>query len=215
MSARWFPRSAPMASAETPSAASSAGVTVALLWILKKGTAQVSEGAHPGGIPFGTLGLKHVATRSKAILRLICCHLLLLCRHRWMPHISRPLWPRPVREHPRGLRVQVWWRLRKWIHDDEELHGWVRDRLISPGKKHSKKLWWLIAYVGSSCSPSALVSWPVSHALDCGRGRLTCGRNEGIHALGQRVASDTRYGSLRSEFNTWNRHPREERTIQT
>lgn len=41
---------APTASAGTPLAASSADVIAALLWILKKGTAQVSEGTHPGGM---------------------------------------------------------------------------------------------------------------------------------------------------------------------
>lgn len=49
MNARWFPASAPMASAETPLAVLSAGATVALLLTLKNGTAQVSEGAHLGG----------------------------------------------------------------------------------------------------------------------------------------------------------------------
>lgn len=123
MNARWYPASAPTASAETPLAALSAGVTVALLLILKKGTAQVSVGLK-GQERVHSLKpfLFHIATSVKAILILICCHLLFF-RYWWVPHISWPLWPRPVCEHPRRLWVQVWWRLWKWIHDDEELHG--------------------------------------------------------------------------------------------
>lgn len=73
-------------------------------------------------IPWDTSPLTH-CLKKESVPAAHLLPLLLLCRYWWMPHFSWPLWPRPVCEHPWGLRMQVWWRLWKWIHDDEELHG--------------------------------------------------------------------------------------------
>lgn len=48
---------------------------------------------------------------------------VLVPRHRRVPHLPRPVWPRLLREHPGQLRVRVLRGLRERLHDDEELHG--------------------------------------------------------------------------------------------
>lgn len=200
MNARWFPASAPTASAETPLAVLSAGATVALLLTLKNGTAQVSEGTHLGRTPFRLfIFIPQEWSLSWYSFAATCCFCADIDECRISPDLCG-----------RGQCVNTPGDFECKCDEGYESGFMMMKNCMgkcvpiwsAQERKDCKQLWGLMAHGLASCSPSALLSWPVSLESVCGSGRLTCGRAEGIHAAGWWVASDTSYGSQTSECKT-------------
>lgn len=105
-----------MENAETPLAVSSVDVIVDLPLILKRGIAQVN-----------CIDISHNFDLEKEKLDYFenTVNVLSCYRYRWMPHLSWSLWPRHLCQYSWGLRMWMFWRLWKWIYDDEKLHGYV------------------------------------------------------------------------------------------